>query len=115
MPGAVVEIKLVVRPRAKAPSGFSVRDTGSGIPAADLPHIFNRFYRGDKGRMRERRSRGTGLGLAICQSIIAAHDGRIEVESVVDRGTTMTVILPTAAGTGELSTVHAEPLSLELP
>jgi heavy metal sensor kinase len=77
---------------------LSVRDTGSGIPAHDVPHIFNRFYRGDKARQRDRRSRGTGLGLAICQSIIAAHGGRIEVESLIDQGTTMTVILPAAAG-----------------
>ncbi len=91
----VVEIRLVVRPE-DGTVRLSVRDTGSGIPAADLPLIFSRFYRGDKARQRDRGSRGTGLGLAICQSIVAAHNGRIEVESVVDRGTTMTVILPTA-------------------
>ena len=90
---------------------LSVRDTGSGIPAHDVPHIFNRFYRGDKARQRDRPSRGTGLGLAICQSIIAAHGGRIEVESVVDQGTTMTVILPAAmASSGEIS-CHEKNLS----
>jgi heavy metal sensor kinase len=73
---------------------LSVRDSGSGIPPEDLPHIFNRFFRGDKARQRDRPSRGTGLGLAICQSIILAYNGRIEVESTVDQGTTMTVILP---------------------
>ena len=92
---------------------FSVSDTGSGIPAADVPYIFDRFYRGDKARIRERRSRGTGLGLAICQSIVAAHDGRIEVESVVDQGTTMTVILA-AAGRDALSASRSEPVILEL-
>jgi heavy metal sensor kinase len=73
---------------------FSVRDTGSGIPPHDLPHIFERFYRGDKARQRDRRSRGTGLGLAICHSIVTAHQGQIEVESRLNQGTTMTVVLP---------------------
>jgi len=109
-PGGVVEIKLVVRPE-EGRVRLSVRDTGSGIPAADVPHIFNRFYRGDKARQRDRPSRGTGLGLAICQSIVAAHDGRIEVESVVDQGTTMTVILPAAdASRTEESPAWPEPV-----
>ncbi len=98
--GGVVEIRLVYRPDQKE-AVFTVRDTGSGIPPADLPHIFDRFYRGDKARQRDRRSRGTGLGLAICKSIVAAHHGRIEVESAVDQGTKFTVILPAAAGAGE--------------
>ena len=97
--GGLVELKLASRP-ADRTVRLSVRDTGPGISAADLPHIFDRFYRGDKARQRDRPSRGTGLGLAICKSIIAAHDGRIEVESVVDRGTTMTVILPAVSPAG---------------
>jgi heavy metal sensor kinase len=108
-PGGVVEIRLIARPD-DGTVRFSVRDTGSGIPAADLPHIFDRFYRGDKARQRD-RSRGTGLGLAICQSIVAAHNGRIEVESVIDQGTTMTVILPAAdAGRSEGSPAPSEPV-----
>ncbi len=94
-PGGLVEIRLVEHPEDRTVR-LSVRDTGPGIPAADLPHIFSRFYRGDRSRLRDRPSRGTGLGLAICQSIVAAHSGRIEVESIVDKGTTMTVILPAA-------------------
>ena len=94
---------------------LSVRDTGSGIPAADLPHIFNRFYRGDKARQRD-RTRGTGLGLAICQSIVAAHNGRIEVESVVDKGTTMTVILPVAdVERSEEKSARSEPVLSAAP
>ena len=104
--GGAVEIKLWSS-GADGTVRFSVRDTGSGIPPADVPYIFDRFYRGDKGRHRDRRSRGTGLGLAICQSIIAAHDGRIEVASVVDQGTTMTVVLP-AAVAGDSSTASSE-------
>ncbi len=110
--GGIVEIKLWSS-EADGTVRFSVRDTGSGIPADDVPHIFDRFYRGDKGRVRERRTRGTGLGLAICQSIIAAHDGRIEVASAVDQGTTMTVILPAATAT-EHSTSNSEPETGEL-
>jgi heavy metal sensor kinase len=109
----VVEIRLWSS-RDDGTVRFSVRDTGSGIPPDDVPHIFDRFYRGDKGRVRDLRSRGTGLGLAICQSIIAAHDGRIEVDSVVDVGTTMTVILPAAVEAGS-SMASSEPVSLELP
>jgi signal transduction histidine kinase len=111
--GGTVEIRLWYS-AADGTVRFSVRDTGSGIPAADVPYIFDRFYRGDKGRHRDRRSRGTGLGLAICQSIVAAHDGRIEVASAVDQGTTMTVILP-AAGNSETERASSEPVTLELP
>jgi heavy metal sensor kinase len=105
--GGIVEIRLVNQ-AAEGTVVFSVRDSGTGIPAADLPHIFDRFYRGDKARQRDRASRGTGLGLAICKSIIAAHNGRIEVESAVDRGTTFTVILP-AAGAVEAEAPATRP------
>lgn len=72
----------------------SVADTGIGIPAKDLPHIFDRFYRVDKARSREKG--GTGLGLAICKWIAEAHGGRIEVQSQVGKGSTFTVWLPSA-------------------
>ncbi|GAC1326455.1 MAG: hypothetical protein NVSMB22_17380 [Chloroflexota bacterium] len=69
-----------------------VSDTGIGIPAADLPHIFERFYRVD--RAREHESGGTGLGLAIAQWIVQAHNGSIKVESSPQRGTRFQVELP---------------------
>lgn len=107
-PGGVVAIRLWSVPDDQTVR-LSVRDTGSGIPPHDVPHIFNRFYRGDKVRLRDRPSRGTGLGLAICQSIVAAHDGRIEVESRVDHGTTMTVILPAASSATQETISREDP------
>jgi heavy metal sensor kinase len=76
---------------------LAVSDTGRGISAGDLPHVFERFYRGDKSRQREDRTFGNGLGLSICQSVVVAHGGAIEVESTEGRGTTITVRLPLAA------------------
>lgn len=76
---------------------LSVDDTGCGIPAEDLPHVFERFYRGDKSRDRHSCTRGTGLGLSICDAVVTAHGGRIHVVSELDRGTRMTVDLPLAS------------------
>ena len=71
-----------------------VRDTGIGIAAADLPHVFDRFFRADRARSREGEAKGTGLGLSICQAIVSAYGGRLAVESTVGKGTTVTVDLP---------------------
>ena len=69
-----------------------IKDTGVGIPAEDIPFIFERFYRVDKSRSRAEG--GSGLGLAICQHIAEAHGGKIEVESQVGAGSTFSVWLP---------------------
>lgn len=71
---------------------FIIEDTGIGIPAEHLPHLFKRFYRVDHSR--NRAFGGTGLGLAICKSIVEAHHGRIEVNSQPNLGTRFTVTLP---------------------
>jgi signal transduction histidine kinase len=71
---------------------IAVVDTGVGIDADELPHIFERFYRGSQAN--EARGSGSGLGLAIVRSIVDMHGGSIEVESRVGRGSRFTVILP---------------------
>jgi signal transduction histidine kinase len=70
-----------------------VRDTGEGIPAEDLPYIFDRFWRGDRSRSHAGGA-GSGLGLAIAQQLVRAHAGRIEVESQPGQGTVFTLELP---------------------
>jgi two-component system sensor histidine kinase BaeS len=72
--------------------GFSIADTGIGIPESELPFIFERFYRADKSR--NRNTGGSGLGLAIAKSIVEAHGGRISVESRVNSGSRFEVLLP---------------------
>jgi two-component system phosphate regulon sensor histidine kinase PhoR len=69
-----------------------VRDDGPGIPEADLPHIFERFYRVDKGRSRD--TGGTGLGLSIVKHIVQLHGGRVRVESGAGRGAAFYFTLP---------------------
>jgi signal transduction histidine kinase len=71
-----------------------VEDTGTGIPAQHLPRIFERFYRVDPGRSRHEG--GTGLGLAIVKHLVEAHDGHVDAESTVGRGTTIRMTFPAA-------------------
>ncbi|MEW5958241.1 MAG: ATP-binding protein [Chloroflexota bacterium] len=75
----------------------AIADTGPGIPAEHLPHLFERFYRVDKARSRQVRTvdgSGAGLGLSIAEWLVQVHRGRIEVSSRVGQGTTFTVWLP---------------------
>jgi signal transduction histidine kinase len=69
---------------------FRVQNTGAPIPAEELPHLFERFYRVD----RARSAGGYGLGLSIAQSIVKAHGGKISVTSCDEAGTTFLVTLP---------------------
>ncbi|WP_425619362.1 sensor histidine kinase [Anatilimnocola sp. NA78] len=76
---------------------LTIEDNGPGIGPEDLPHIFDRFYRVDRSRMRGTPTGGTGLGLSICQSIIQTHSGTIEAESRLDQGTKFIITLPLAS------------------
>ncbi|MBI4744356.1 MAG: PAS domain S-box protein [Actinobacteria bacterium] len=69
-----------------------VKDTGIGIPPQDLPRIFERFYRVDKGRSRE--TGGTGIGLSIVKHVAEKHGGRAQVESNLGKGSKFTILLP---------------------
>lgn len=72
-----------------------IKDTGSGIPEASLPYIFDRFYRLDPARSNsQKQTNSTGLGLAIAKAIVENHQGNITVESELNQGTIFTVILP---------------------
>ena len=73
---------------------LSIQDSGPGIPAGELPYVFERFYRGDKSR--QRHEGGSGLGLAIARSIVEAHDGRIWAESEPGQGATFVIELQSA-------------------
>jgi two-component system OmpR family sensor kinase len=76
----------------RARAYLSVADTGPGIPAAALPHVFERFYRADPARSR--MVEGTGLGLAVVRNIARVHNGDVSVESKEGEGTTFTVDVP---------------------
>lgn len=77
-------------------SRLNVSDTGPGIPVEDMPHIFERFYRGEKSRTRTRDGKGFGLGLSIAYWIVRNHNGFIEVSAREPQGTTFCVRLPLA-------------------
>ncbi|MEA2538032.1 MAG: two-component system, OmpR family, phosphate regulon sensor histidine kinase PhoR, partial [Chloroflexota bacterium] len=87
--GGSVDVELL--PEAEG-ARIVVSDTGVGIDSAELPRIFDRFYRGTLAH--EARASGSGLGLAIVKSIVDLHAGRITVDSKLGMGTTFSVILP---------------------
>ncbi len=86
---------------------LNVIDTGAGIAAADLPHIFDRFYRADKSRSNA--DGHIGLGLAITKAIVEAHGGAISVTSEIGSGTTFTVSFKASNGTDSLTSLTATP------
>jgi two-component system, OmpR family, sensor kinase len=93
--GGKVDIGLGVHPENVT---FAVRDTGIGIAAADVPHIFERFWRADRVRSRMSERGGFGLGLAISQWIAQAHGGMLTASSRLGRGSLFTVTLPLPQG-----------------
>ncbi|MCM2393338.1 sensor histidine kinase [Streptomyces albipurpureus] len=101
-PGGTVTLALV-------PQGelviVEVRDTGKGIPADDLPHLFDRFWRADASRGRA--TGGSGLGLSIARQIVTDHRGSIDVRSTVGAGTSFTIVLAVAGTANGLQTAPA--------
>ena len=91
-PGGQVKVRALPENGAVE---IRVEDTGIGIPATDLPRIFERFYRADKARSRERG--GTGLGLSIVKHIVLAHGGTVRAESQQGNGTSIIIRLPVDA------------------
>jgi signal transduction histidine kinase len=101
--GGEVELSLAHR---DGQAIFTVRDTGIGISAADLPFIFDRFWRSDRARSRAAERGGFGLGLAICQWIAQAHGGTLTAQSRLHRGSTFTVTIPAAPTMDESPSVE---------
>lgn len=89
--GGKVEVEIVSEAEQTI---FNVRDSGSGIPEEDLPHVFERFYKADKARTPEKG--GTGLGLAIVKELVEAHGGNISVESRPREGSVFRFTIPNA-------------------
>lgn len=87
-------VELSLSRRVGDEVSFTVRDSGIGISAADLPYVFDRFWRADRARSRGGERSGFGLGLSISQWIAQAHGGRITAQSRLGRGSVFTVILP---------------------
>jgi signal transduction histidine kinase len=86
-PGGAVRVRVQPEPQPT----LTVEDTGPGIAPEHLPHVFERFYRGDQSRSRDG---GAGLGLSIAQWIVSAHGGRLGVTSPPGQGVRATVIFP---------------------
>jgi signal transduction histidine kinase len=110
-PGSV-HVRLCVDPSGKY-ALFMVEDSGIGIDREVLPRIFERFYRADRSRSREKELGGYGLGLSICQTIAQALGGDIRVESETGRGSIFTVRLPLALADPGVKGPDAPARSLE--
>src|SRR5206468_4973407 len=96
-PGGSVSVTaspVLASPDSEGEVEILIADTGPGIAEKDLPRLTERFYRVDKPRSRELG--GTGLGLAIVKHIVQVHGGELKIESVVQKGTTVRVLLPSA-------------------
>jgi signal transduction histidine kinase len=100
-----------------APADYSVciqvHDSGAGIPAAQLPHVFEKFYQADNQRAAS--AKGTGLGLAIAKEIVEAHKGQIRCESTLGTGTLFTLLLPVTVQNRRRTSGHRISMPGELP
>lgn len=86
------QIKITAKMSDSTHVTIQIEDTGMGVPQEDIPRLFERFYRVDKARSRDKG--GSGLGLAIAKDMVKAHKGTINLQSEVDVGTTVTIVLP---------------------
>lgn len=93
-PDTTIAARIAVRGEPDSGAEFSLTDQGEGIDAAALPHVFERFYRGDPSR--DRATGGAGLGLAICKAVVERAGGSIGISSQPGKGTTVSVRLPLA-------------------
>ncbi len=91
-PQSQVIVRLALNSASQS-ARLLVADAGPGIPAQDIPQLFDRFFRVDRSRSRDAK-KGTGLGLSICKTIVEAHNGTIACSSEENQGTTITVNLP---------------------
>ncbi|HLQ72055.1 MAG TPA: ATP-binding protein [Bacillota bacterium] len=87
------EVNVHIKSEDKSLS-IDIKDSGAGIPEEDIPFVFDRFYKADKSRTRNKTKKGTGLGLAIAKNIIDAHHGTITVKSKLNQGTTFSFTIP---------------------
>jgi signal transduction histidine kinase len=92
-PGSAIDVEVKLQDQQVA---IAVADQGIGIAAEEIPHLFDEFYRSSSAGQRK----GLGLGLYVVKQLVALHGGTIEVVSEVGRGSTFTVCLPLAIGTG---------------
>ena len=99
--GATVTVRLENRPDGAT---LTVSDNGPGIPAMEVPHVFDRFYRGHNGHLSH--GVGAGLGLPLARAIVNAHGGHITLESAPDEGTTVIVLLPVVPVLPVLPVLH---------
>ena len=89
--GGEVDVSVAVK---GASARIDIRDTGIGIPADALPHVFERFFRAEPSRSKE--FEGAGLGLALVKWVVENHHGRVDVQSEVGKGSCFTIWLPLA-------------------
>ncbi len=96
LPGGAINVSVVVKKEEDGNEWVHliVKDTGVGIAEEDVARVFERFFRGDRGRGRDSQIQGTGLGLSICEAVVTTHQGTISCHSKLDEGTKMRVRLP---------------------
>ena len=98
------EVRVTLEPTTDG-AELRVADTGVGINAAELPYVFERFYRG--AQAHESRAAGSGLGLSIVRSIVEMHNGRVSISSTPGKGTEVAVDLPREVAVSSPAAVQA--------